>query len=78
MMLTIKCPSCETEGKMSVMDPDFQGPYRCWKCRELFQLTIANNQVKACEPISPEELEKQQAEMEKQQELEALKAKFKK
>ena len=70
MILKIKCPKCDTEGGLSLTDSNYQGPYRCWKCRELFTINIANNELKSCEPLSQEEFEKQQ-------ELEALKAKFK-
>jgi len=69
MMITITCPSCSTDGKFSVLDSGFDGPYKCWKCRELFSLKIENNKVVSCEPLSQEEFEKQQ-------EVEALKAKF--
>jgi len=70
MIVKIKCPKCETEGSLSLSDPSYQGPYRCWKCRELFTITMENNELKSCEPLSQEEFEKQQ-------EVEALKAKFK-
>ena len=70
MIVKIKCPECETEGSLSLVEPDYQGPYRCWKCRELFTITLKNNKLKSCEPLSQEEFEKQQ-------EIEALKKKFK-
>ena len=70
MMLKIKCPECNTEGSMSLVEPDYEGPYRCWKCRALFTITIKNNELKSCEPLSKEEFEKQQ-------EIDAMKAKFK-
>jgi len=66
----IKCTKCGTEGSLSLSDPSYQGPYRCWKCRELFTIRMENNELKSCEPLSQEEFEKQQ-------EIEALKAKFK-
>ena len=69
MMFTITCPSCKIDGKFSVLDSSYDGPYKCWKCRELFSIRIENNQLKQCKPLSQEEFEKQQ-------ELEALKAKF--
>jgi hypothetical protein len=69
-MIKIKCPKCETEGSMSLAQSSYQGPYRCWKCKELFNIHIEGKELKSCEPISQEEFEKQQ-------ELEALKAKFK-
>ncbi len=69
MLIKIKCPKCGIDSSMSLVEPDFHGPFKCWKCRELFTLEIENNEVKSCEPLSPEELRQQQ-------ELEALKAKF--
>ena len=60
MMVKIKCPKCETEGSLSLVEADYQGPYRCWKCRELFTLTLKNNKLKSCEPLSEEEFEKLQ------------------
>ncbi|GAI46117.1 unnamed protein product, partial [marine sediment metagenome] len=42
-----------------------------WKGRELFSIKIEGNEFKSCEPFSQEEFERIQ-------EIEALKAKFKK
>ena len=69
MMVKIKCPKCETEGSLSLVEADYQGPYRCWKCRELFTLTLKNNELKSCEPLSDEEFEKLQ-------EIEAMRKKM--
>jgi len=70
MLVKIKCAKCGTEGSLSLSDPSYQGPYRCWKCRELFTIKLENNELKSCEPLSQEEFEKQQ-------EIETLRAKFK-
>ncbi|MDP6449033.1 MAG: hypothetical protein QGG49_02865 [Dehalococcoidales bacterium] len=56
---------------MSLIESSYQGPYRCWKCRELFTITLKNNKLRSCEPLSQEEYVKQQ-------EMETLRAKFKK
>jgi len=81
-MITIKCPSCGTEGSQSLLEPTYRGPYRCWKCRELFSIRIENNQVMSFEPITEEQLKEQQAqhqqEEEQRQQIEALKARFRK
>ena len=71
MMIKIVCPGCNTEGSISLAEPNYQGPYRCWKCRALFTIKMENNELKSCEPLSQEEFDRQQ-------EIEALKAKFKK
>ena len=70
MIIKIICPKCETEGSVSLADTTYEGPYRCWKCKELFTIRLENNELKSCEPLSQEEFEKQQ-------EIEALRAKFK-
>ena len=81
-MITIKCPSCGTEGSQSLLEPAYQGPYRCWKCRELFSIRIENNEVKSFEPITEErlqELQEQHRQEEKQRrQIEELKARFRK
>jgi len=66
---TIKCPSCATEGRISFLSPDYEGPYTCWKCHALFSIKIQDGQLKSCQPLSREELQRQQ-------EIEAMKAKF--
>ena len=71
MMIKIKCPECGSESSLSLIESSYQGPYRCWKCRELFTIKLENNELKSCEPLSQEEFDRQQ-------EIEALKAKFKK
>ena len=69
-MITIKCPACDAESKLSLVEPDYEGPRRCWKCRALFSIKIEDNVLVSCEPLTEEDFEKQQ-------EIEALKAKFK-
>jgi phage FluMu protein Com len=69
--ITFKCPKCDADNKFSLADSAYNGPYRCWKCGELFMISIAGNELKSCEPITEEE-------MNRQKEIEALKAKFKK
>ena len=70
MMVKIKCPECGTEGSLSLAESNYEGPYRCWKCRENFTIKMENNEIKSCEPLSQDELEKLQ-------EIEDLRAKFK-
>jgi len=70
MLVRIKCPKCDTEGTISLLESSYQGPYRCWKCRGLFTIRLENNELKSCEPLSQEEFDKQQ-------EIEALRKKFK-
>jgi len=79
-MITIKCPSCGTAGSQSLLEPDYQGPYRCWKCRQLFFIRIEDNQVKSFEPITEERLkelqEEHRQEEEQRRQIEELKDRF--
>ena len=70
MMVKITCPKCNADGSISLVESSYEGPYRCWKCRELFTIKMENDELKSCEPLSQEEFEKQQ-------EMEAMRAKFK-
>ncbi len=69
MLTKIKCPKCEVEGSISLIDPVYDGPYKCWKCRELFRIRLENGILKEIEPLSEEELKKLQ-------EVQDLKNKF--
>ena len=85
MIVKIECPSCQIEGKMSLADIKYVGPYKCWKCKELFTIVIEDDQLISCEPLSQEEfdslqeeLRTNQEEQKRRQELEDFKNKFKK
>ena len=60
MMISITCPACQSEGKISLLEADYVGPYRCWKCRALFTITLKSNEMVSCEPLTEEELTQQQ------------------
>lgn len=57
--VNITCPKCNTVGQMSLLDPNFKGMYRCWKCREFCNIVLENNTVKSCVLLTSEEVEKQ-------------------
>jgi DNA-directed RNA polymerase subunit RPC12/RpoP len=70
-MLTIKCPNCSSEGKVSFIKPDYEGPYKCWKCQKIFSIKVRGGQVISCEPLSADDLQRVQ-------EIEALKSRYSK
>ena len=78
MLIKIKCPKCYIDNNHSLADSHYQGPFRCWKCRELFTIEIVNDELKSCELLTQEELERTQRESERQEEIKSLKDKFKK
>ena len=71
LLINFKCSKCDIDNSYSLADSNYQGPYRCWKCRELFMISIEDDKLKSCEPLSQEEFDRQN-------EIESLKAKFKK
>lgn len=60
MLKKIKCPACQIEGTMSLVELNYVGPYRCWKCRALFTVEIKNDELISYKSLSEEDLKKQQ------------------
>ena len=60
MLKKIKCPACQIEGTISLVETDYVGPYRCWKCRALFTVEIKNDELISYKCLSEEDLKKQQ------------------
>ncbi len=58
--MEIKCPECGVDGRFSLCQPVYEGPYRCWKCRSLFTIRIENDELKFYTPLSEEDFEEQQ------------------
>jgi len=56
--LVIQCPRCGAKTRLYFIDPVYEGPYRCWKCKGLFRIRTEDNELKSCEPLSEEEFEK--------------------
>jgi len=69
MMITINCPVCGSVRKMSLVEPAYRGPLRCWKCRGLFTIVIEDDKLVSCQPLS-------EADLQRQQELKALQDKM--
>ncbi|MBI2869012.1 MAG: hypothetical protein HYX96_04215 [Chloroflexi bacterium] len=57
MLFKIKCPACAEEGSFSLVDQGYTGPYRCWKCKALFEVTLAHGRLESARPMSAAELE---------------------
>jgi len=70
-MLAIECPECGVSGSVSLAQPVFEGPYRCWKCRRLFTVRIEGNELKSCTPLSQKDFDKWQEEQDAQGEQNA-------
>ena len=71
MLVKITCPKCNADGSFSLADPSYDGPYKCWKCRELFLIKMSNEKLKSIKSITEEEFNQQQ-------EIQRMKNKFRK
>ncbi len=68
-MPTIACPQCGQEVRVFLIESRYEGPLRCAQCKGLFRVTIEGSKLKEWQPMTEEELKAAQ-------EVEALKAKF--
>jgi hypothetical protein len=64
MQVTIKCPSCGTDSTFFLAKTSFKGPFRCWKCSNLYTMKIRNNEVEKLDPLSKEDFDKAKADKE--------------
>jgi hypothetical protein len=55
---------------MSLLQSNYEMPYKCWKCKEYFTLTVEDNQIKSLVKLTAEDYQKMK-------EAEDLRAKFK-
>lgn len=55
---------------MSLLQSNYEMPYKCWKCKDYFTLTVEDNQIKSLVKLTPEDYQKMK-------EAEDLRAKFK-
>jgi len=68
-MATIACPRCGQEIQVFLIESAYEGPLKCARCKGLFKVAIRGDDLKSWEPMTEEELKAAQ-------EIEALKAKF--
>lgn len=57
-MFAMQCSECGAETSMSLAEATYDGPFRCWKCKGAFVITIENEKLKYCKAISEQEFEK--------------------
>jgi transposase-like protein len=57
-MFEIACPQCGASTSLSFVEPVYEGPFRCWKCKRAFLVAIENGVLKSSSPITAEQLGK--------------------
>jgi len=60
MFMSIKCQSCGKETQMSLLEPNFEGPFKCWKCQGFAQIKIVNGEVAAWQTLTADEAKRVQ------------------
>jgi hypothetical protein len=64
MQVNVKCPACSSDSSFFIAKTVFQGPFRCWKCKALFNLKVKNGEIQLLEPLSQEAFDKQKTDKE--------------
>ncbi len=57
-MAKVICPSCGGESFFAADQIVYQGPYRCIQCKTIFNVRIENGEVKSCQTLSQQEIDK--------------------
>ncbi|MBI2852768.1 MAG: hypothetical protein HYX84_06675 [Chloroflexi bacterium] len=57
-MARISCPKCGGESVFSVKQEVFEGPFRCAKCRELFKIHVENDELRSCQPLDQQDIDR--------------------
>lgn len=55
-MANVVCPKCNSESYFSLNT--YKGPFRCAKCKEVFQISIDNGNVTVANSITTADAEK--------------------
>jgi transposase-like protein len=58
MQVIIKCPACSSDSSFFIQKNVFSGPFRCWKCKELYTVKVKDGNLEKCEPYTQEALDK--------------------
>lgn len=54
----VECPGCGAVGTLMLINPDYDGPYACWKCRAVYNIQIKGGQVTSATPTTREEVDR--------------------
>ena len=57
-MANFICPKCNGKSYFSLVQSEYKGPYRCTECKTIFTIVIENDEVKSCQPLSQQEIDK--------------------
>ena len=59
MIITVRCKKCDAETRLSLADLNFDGLFRCWKCRQSHIFVVENDEIKYLKLLNDEEYGKQ-------------------
>ena len=59
MGIKVKCQNCNAETNLVLLDLNYDGIFRCWKCRQPHIIVIENDEIKYYKPLSDEQYGKQ-------------------
>ncbi len=55
-MTNITCPKCADQSYFNLSS--YTGPFRCMKCKDVFNIVIESGEVKSTQPINQQDAQK--------------------
>ncbi len=59
VIIKVSCQRCDAETRLSLVDLNYNGLFRCWKCKQPYMFVIENDKIKYFKPLSDEKYGKQ-------------------
>ena len=54
MIITVRCKKCEAETRLSLADLNYDGLFRCWKCKQAHIFVVENDEIKYLKLLNDE------------------------
>jgi len=59
VIFKVRCKKCDAETRLSLVDSNYNGLFRCWKCKQSYIFVIEKDEIKYFKPLSDEKYGKQ-------------------
>ena len=54
MIIKVSCQNCGAETKLSLADFNYEGLFRCWKCRQPHMFVVEKDEIKLLKQLKYE------------------------
>ena len=59
MIIKIRCKKCDAETRLSLADLNYDGLFRCWKCKQSHMFVVENDEINYLELLNDEKYGRQ-------------------